>query len=292
MLVIVTLSLFLFVSIVMLFLSFGMLSLQHSRQRDALESTTLSVAQTLNDQDRVGQLNEMTACNRELVFESRSAVNQCLDPRFKGMAPLASDLLDESREAADLLKDEHQAQIDTTVGQIRAAIWSYNNSKRSNSQFDNVILRSSASAIQDVEVGYLDTVDSNAHVNELSSELQQWDQSNNFVSSGNLFKANISATLPYDNDLSFLISSLSAPVNRDVSPARLVLENHFHSFGKIIENGHNTTLQLKHLPSAVKLTQILDVHTPTGVQHVKVTSIAQTSGAGIPPWERGEKPQP
>ena len=97
--------------------------------------------------------------------------------------------------------------------------------------------------------GKIKGVDSNANQLKNVDELEGYDTSN-YVSEKpglKLYNESINATLPYaDTDLTFKLSSLPAPVENNINPARLVLRKSFQElFSDEIPSATAVKLEVK-----------------------------------------------
>ncbi len=85
----------------------SMMMMSQKRTQSKLETLSFRCAISLNQNDHVGQMNNMTEFSRELVFMSRSALNETIAHHAR-MKPLAIQLMDEARSSAELVASERK----------------------------------------------------------------------------------------------------------------------------------------------------------------------------------------
>jgi hypothetical protein len=248
------------------------------------EKMALSVARLMNRNDRVGQINNMLAASRQLVFNDRENYQDVVSD-YPALQPFAKRLLDESKSSAGIMIEARQtlgAQIkhdivDFTVKSIGATSDSSQYALPGISE-----MGAGGPKIVDLEVGSLQGGTANVESAEGDIELTDYDLSQKLVAtSSHLYLGNISATLPDpDSDLVYKIATLPAPVLGTIAPARLILNQVFQNEAKLIRNGEVSAVQLDQLPSAVKLGMVIDFKGVSGKidQHMVVTGIAVTNG--------------
>src|SRR5262249_39841905 len=71
------------------------------------DEIALAGARKLNDQDRIGQMNNMVARNRQLVYSSRRQLDDVTSD-YPQMEDLAQQLLDESVDSADEIESQRK----------------------------------------------------------------------------------------------------------------------------------------------------------------------------------------
>ena len=108
--------------------SYGGLFFEHNRLQASANEMALAAARKLNDKDRIGQMNNMIARNRQLVFSGRQQFDECKE-KYPGLASLAEELLDESRDSAKTLEAQRKQ---LSMWQRKKQSWRWKrNSKRS-----------------------------------------------------------------------------------------------------------------------------------------------------------------
>ncbi|HMY02069.1 MAG TPA: hypothetical protein PKA48_01895, partial [Candidatus Obscuribacter sp.] len=85
--------------------SYGGLFFEHNRLQASANEIALAGARKFNDMDRIGQMNNMIARNRQLVFSGRHQLDECVS-KAPGLKDLATQLLDESRDSAKTLESQ------------------------------------------------------------------------------------------------------------------------------------------------------------------------------------------
>lgn len=248
----------------------NILFVQNQAQKFADEAA-LAGAVTLNDSNRIGQMNDMVARSRQLIFTSR-LVTELAPSTTPDLQQLAGQFLDEDRQSAiDLEKERARLQLLCRVEAIKAI-----NTRltQQTSLYRNLApwLRMNIPHVNSVEFGSVRNTDSNVQALKGVEDLYLYDKSKQFIDkSCMLYWGNIDAKLPEeDNDLTFKLSPLSAPVNNKISPARLALADVFRA-----QVGNQ-------LPSATKLILSAEAEAgafATGTNTVQATSVATTNGA-------------
>jgi hypothetical protein len=259
--------------------SFGGLFFVHNRLQTACDEIALSGARKLNDRNRLGQMNDMVARSRQLVFATRQQQQQV---ESLGNAPLLEkmslQLTNEARQSAIDLDGERQRLTDIVESEANSAM---------QAQFDTIKgsfamvlpwLRVDSPALVLSNAGTVANMQSSAHELEGLDDLVQKDRSCNLVVSGNpvnLYKAGQPIRLSSaDSDLPFCLSPLPAPVKYDMAPARTVLPEKF----EFAPAGY--------APCATKVELSIKVATgigPSGQGDIRVTSAAASTGGGL--WQ-------
>lgn len=220
--------------IVIIVLGVGVMFLfsSHRKAQGETDSIALEAASILNAHDRAGQMNNLVARCRELVFTSRETYDDAAQ-NYRHLEPLARQLLDESRQSAHLVEDERQRLTGQELSELKD------------------LARSGD--ITSINVGYINGIPSNVAVAEGVPELLQRDRSAGYIEPrSGLYNGNINAKLPgIDQDLDFHISSLPAPVKGTIAPARLATSSAFKQTAQAY--GHDAVGRCEQLPSAVQL---------------------------------------
>lgn len=205
--------------------SFGSLYFVHNRLQTTADELALAGARKLNEQDRIGQMNNMIARSRQLVFDANESVDTA-NLSLHHLSGLADRLHTESREGAALLESERQKLHIISQNEAFQTVLNRFNGLKEGHALVLPWLQVSIPVTPAVYFGCTDKVKSNVPVLEGVEELKSEDQSHNYLSTdgSQLYKDNIDARLPgSDGDLHFFISSLPAPVLTDIAPARAIL---------------------------------------------------------------------
>jgi len=228
---------------------------QFTRAQSKCDALALSMANSINAGNRVGQINELVEASRELVFSSRQNMNDCLTQETAFLEPLCNQLLVESRDGYALLEGERKNQIRVIIAEIQQASLNYNSSSEATLPFGFCFLETNEPKIDNVYLGHIVDVDSNVISRNVFPALSEHDLTNAYVDrQTNLFKGDIDARLPQDNDLNFRICPLPANVDGSCSPARLANPDVFVSSSSILQDGLVAPgVWPKQIPNAVQL---------------------------------------
>lgn len=239
----------------------------------------MQVTQQFNSGDRTGRMNNLIAASREVVFTSRQVQvdSANTNPNF---APLAQLYVDQAREGAQLVSTEYQRLLRLSLSEspdiARSAI---------NESQDRCVLpwvQMQPSKLVNLDVGYIVDGESNVAVSSGNPGLYDFDkQAKNFDEQTMLLYGNRTLTLPApDNDLSFRISALPAPVVGTTSPARLIAGEDFAKMIPLVANGMPTAGACEYMPCAsqVKLSAELKSSLGWANQSVSVNARAVANG--------------
>jgi hypothetical protein len=277
------------VGVVLLLAVFGLVvyftMFSQRRMQNQADRVTLVGAGILNRGDRTGQMNNMVARSRELVYNARE-IHQRARSGYSHLEPLARQLLEESRAGAHLVEEERQRMVQLNLQQAMEEVKnaaSQGGSSRGMSFFG---VKTSTPELVGMEVGYIDGVLSSVDASEGNPELKALDVASGYVDKETgLYKANVNARLPSpDSDLNFKICSLPAPVKKEALPARLIQPSVFRRTARLMEDGKEIRDTCEHLPSAVRL--VFETKVTSGQdskQPLQVSTVAITSGALPPP---------
>ena len=171
------------------------------------------------------------------------------------LQPLAQHYLDESRQGAQLISSEQKRILATTLADLRSLV------KTASEQRNQTLLllpwvHIKGLSIPDLEVGYKTQSESNVAAPLGNVDLLSFDRENKLVDQDtNLYYGNVHLKLPVpDDDLDFKLSSLPAPVEETVSPARIESGGDFITVLRIVDNGKSTIGACEYLPSATRVT--------------------------------------
>ncbi len=159
------------------------------------ENLCMVAARSLNTDDHAGQMNNLTAASRELVFNSRNTYDYVANNN-KFYLALASKLLDQSREGAEALAQERARLIKFTLSDISNLIIQVNKHDNNLGRFIVPWVLTGEVSIVNADLGFIKGVPSNvgAPVNNL--ELSDLDKSLKYVDpTTNLYYGNLSLNL-------------------------------------------------------------------------------------------------
>jgi hypothetical protein len=253
-------------------LSFGSMFFFQSMLQKFADDLALSGACRLNDGNRIGQMNDLTARCRQLVFASRSAAESNLGSSPE-LQSLSQQLLEEAQRNAVALDGERARLQKLSQAEATATMSNdyHSNQSRFNLVFPWINVKIANSSLAS-SFGSVKGTDSN--VKHLSGipDLADYDQAQKYVDKASgLYTGNLDARIPQpDDQYRFKLASLAPSVRGQIAPARLIQEG---------------DLQLAaddHIPSALKVDLRASLSLPglngeSGIVHV--TSAAATNGA-------------
>lgn len=254
------------------------------REQYEADAMAVCLAGEINKDDRVGQLNEFEQCSRELMYVLRQDLKHCSDEDYSFLAPLCRQLLSQARSNHKLLERERQNQICLFSNRMQEDSLRYNSAARQETTFRLPWLQIAKPEVVQIDVGYIDNVESNVKSPEAIEELTDFDRRKGFIdTTTKLYRGNINAFLPdEDNDLSFNISSLPAYVAQTCSPVRNTNPNVFIRTGTIFSNGETMLGSIDHIPTAVQVFYSMNVSLDLQHQYknaVNLVSTGATNGA-------------
>ncbi len=257
---------------------------QHTRSQYTVDGLALQVAKKINPDDRVGQINHLEARSRELVYLSRDAVNSCGEQRLANLAPLCEMLMSEANAGHDLVENERKNQIKTVTDEIRKEVATYNRSVSDKSNFRFPWLKTYEPKVIQVNVGYMDGVESNVPATTVLNELYYHDRRRKYVADkSNLFKSNINAKLASpDESLDFKFCPLPAYVSKTSAAPRNANPDKFKSYGSVIIDETAVPYKFDQIPTAVQLITEMGVAVnpeQKELSSIAVGSIGITNGA-------------
>lgn len=264
---------------------FYLLLSQHHKGQGQTDKVAMDLGKALNEGDRVGQMNNLIARSRELVYVSRQAQNRVEQQQLFYWQALANRLTDEARSSAVLVENERQNQVDMSRKTIRKMAEKYNLNSKTGATLVLPWWESYDSQIYEVSCGYIRNVDCNVLNSDVFADLRDFDKHQNYFDErSNLYKGNINAKLPApDNDLDFKLCSLPPPVDNVVAPARLVNQEVYKPTAIIMDNKEFKAQKIEQIPSAVRLVTHMDVTVQANKETVGIGSDAAASGAMPPP---------
>lgn len=249
--------------------SYGSLYFVHNRLQTTADELAILGTSMLNEQDRIGQMNNMIARSRQMVYDADTASTN-VSTSLSHLSQIADQLHAEAREGAILLEQERSKLATVCTQDATAAVTARFAAIRQLHALVLPWLQVSEPSLQ-ISFGRINAVQSN--VNELPGipALDRADSRSYISSNGShLYQNNINAQLPgADNSLTFKLCSLPAPVQTSVSPARAALASKY-----IVATDDQ-------ISSAVQVKLQLDVATgmgPSSSAPMVVTGTAETTG--------------
>lgn len=261
---------------------------QQKRSQNEADALALTLAQHLNFGDREGQMNNMIARCRELVYVSRQN-HQTASEGYKHLEPLARQLLEESRQSAFLMESERKRLKSAMQEEVRREV----HRLEAQSSVPTIALpgmTGNAPKVVGVELGSIKDVLSNVESSAGEPDLIEADLKRGFIQKDSkLYFGNINVRLPPpDNDLDFKICSLPPPVKGSVSPPRLTDGKVFKKMSTLL--GASKPSGSDHLPSAVHLRLMMKITTGAGdknhkqdTHNVEVAATAAAAGGSQMP---------
>jgi hypothetical protein len=261
--------------------SFYLLLTQQERQQTVADNIALSLAKTINEGDRIGQMNNLVTLNRELVYNSRQISGATTSSDLYFCSPLAQQLLYEARSSADDIEKERENQIEIAKAALHYQVDNYNVNTKNAPQLHLPWWQSYDPQIYKVNLGSIAGVTSNVVHNDVFQPLTDYDtlQRHYVQKKSNLYFGNISAKLPEpDTDLDFKLTSLPAPVETTVAPARLANGEMFTPAGTIFAEGKYVPANFDQIPTAVQVLATMKVSSANNKSELLVSSVAACNG--------------
>lgn len=265
---------------------FYMLIQEQNKGELKAEQTAVDMAKILNEGDRVGQLNNVVARSRELVYLSRLSENQAAQKKLDNWEPLARFLVDEARAGSVLVEAERKNQIEVSRKNIKFFIDKYNLNTKNDPTFRMPFFHTWDAEINDATLGSVAKCESNVLNTDIYPELREYDEQQRYFQKGsNLYMGNINARLPVpDNDLDFKLASLPAPVEKTIAPARLINGSVFKPGAEVYKDLKTINKPMEHIPTAVSIIERIWVTAMSSdEQQMAVGAAASANGADIPP---------
>lgn len=249
--------------------TYGSLVFMENRLRTTADEISLAGARKLNDMDRIGQMNNMIARSRQLVFTSRVQDDEA-NTHFPQIEIMAQRLHNEARDTAMELESQRQHLRNLAINEANTAMQEKFDSLKGTYPMSLPWLVVKLPNLVDRKMGHIKDIESNVTELKNVEDLESFDEST-YISNHpgmKLYKEGIDAKLPSaDGDLNFKISSLPAPVNKSINPARLVL------FGSFIESSSDA------LPSACQTKVSVELGTGLGTSATSTMTAIGTSAA-------------
>jgi hypothetical protein len=208
--------------------SFSGLYFQHNRLQASADEIALTGAKKLNDRDRIGQLNNMISRCRQLVYSDRDD-SKDVKENFKDIQRVSDQLMEESRQSAQDLEKERQKVRSLAENEAVQAMHDKFDSIKQSYAMSLPWMRVQTPRVIGVGLGSIEDVESNVQEFDQFDQLRDSDRGQGYVAQYaklNLYKSNQNEQLADDDsDLSFFLTSLPAPLQSEVSPARVIAPN-------------------------------------------------------------------
>jgi hypothetical protein len=242
------------------------------------DNVALTAACALNESDRIGEMNNLVARCRQLVYSSRETT-QTIQTTSPDLEVLATQILNEDRQHAQSLETARANLVQIATGDAQNAVDTAFSNQTGIYRAILPMMRMTPPQLVSVDFGNVPNVESNVAALDGIDTLATFDETDKLVDGqSELYFGNISAPLPAaDSDLTFNLSSLAAPINGNIAPARLTQVSEFQ-----LPSQSNHTSQL---PSAVRI--VINANAPSAgpfsstINSLQVTSTAATNG-GMP----------
>lgn len=255
------------------------LFLEHNRLQSSANEIALVGAKKLNENDRLGQMNNMISLCRQLVYFSRNDYEKT-KREFANLESFAEPLLKESRESAARLESERKSLSDTARRESQRAMQEKFDSIKGTYVMALPWLKISSAQLSLLKFGKINGLESNVEELSKNKALASEDRSKSYLDLSplaggssptglNLYKAETDHKLSgQDSDLPFKLSCLPAPVNGVISPTRILLGRAFK------ENLPNSD----YAPAATHVLLRLQVETGLGPS---ASSVMEAEGTAI-----------
>lgn len=271
--------------IIMIGIIVMMLMMSQKRAQSRCEELSLNWATNLNNDDLVGQMNNMTGFSRELVYTSRETFEEIARSHPR-MRPLALQLLDESRNSAVLVDSERKALTIIQLKALQKIVDNFADEKPAKSTGFNLPgLTTSNPKLVSVDTGYIESVTSSVIAPDAIPDLVDYDIQKKYLKpKGAYYDGNINAQLPSpDDDLDFKFASLAPPMSGSLAPPRLTGNNVFHKLMTVGPEAGNDFTKCAQLPSAVQIKATMDVTTDAKktTENIAVQVSAASPGATL-----------
>jgi hypothetical protein len=260
---------------------FYLILTEQKRGQGQTDQLALGIAKTMNDQDRIGDINQLMIRNRELVYTSRMMLTTC-DSSFLAFAsPLASSLLNEAVTSNVQIDKERRNQIGLMKKRIADVVDQYNMRVGDQAHLTLPWWKSYDMQVVQINCGSINDVQSNVLHTEIYDDLNDIDlRKKYFQPKSNLYMGNINAKLENpDNAIDFKIASLPAAVERAISPPRLTNPEAFKFANQMFDDGKLVNQSFDQIPSAVQVLGHMDVTMRDDKGTVQVGSTAICTGS-------------
>lgn len=234
---------------------------QHNRAQYNVDALVLSMARILNSDDRVGQVNQALARNRELVYTTRQDYIGCEEQGLGHLSPLFEQLMDEAYAGHELIETERRNEIELVSSELLKATRDYNEHRNGGNISIFPWLKTFEPEVTRVDVGCIKNVQSNVQESTAVEDLADYDREQNFVQpQSNLLRANLNLKLPVpDESLEYKLSALPALVKNSCAPPRVAGLTAFEQYPIVIRDPQNARRPNDRMPHAVKIYTSMDV---------------------------------
>lgn len=234
---------------------------QHNRAQYNVDALVLTMAKILNANDRVGQMNQVLARNRELVYTTRQDYIGCEEQGLEHLSPLFEQLMDEAYSSHELIEAERRHEIELVSAELLKAKRDYNEHRNGDNISIFPWLKTFEPEVTRIDVGCIKSVQSNVQESTVLEDLADYDRKQNFVQpQSNLFRANVNVKLPIpDERLEYKFSALPALVKNTCAPPRVAGLNAFEQYPNVIRDRQNGSKANDRMPHAVKLYTSMNV---------------------------------
>jgi hypothetical protein len=261
--------------------SFASLFFVNNRLQCSADEIAIAGAKKLNDKDRIGQLNNMTVRCRQLVYSSRQDLDETIKI-FPDLKTFAEPLLDEARESAKTLSAERKRVAQLAELEATQSMQQRFNDIKGTYAMKLPWLKVGTPKLTVIKFGKIAEVESNVEQLKAFADLDKSDETRQLITNNQknakaliLYKSETPEALrleTVDSDLDFQLSSLPAPVDGIIAPARVMLaakrKNHLAGCA----------------PSVAQVSLDLQVDTGIGFKagsNMRTTGVASTTGAGL-----------
>lgn len=256
--------------------SYGGLVFTHNRLQGSADEIALAGARKLNENDRIGQMNNMVARARQLVMESQLHLDK-VQSDFPQLQSIAQEQLDEAQDCALELDQQRSYLKGLATGESIVAMEKKFDQIKGQYPMSLPWLKVGSPSLNKMRLGFLENVETNVEELKNIQELEDYDEAKGYIKNSpglKLYRQGQSKYLPAPNDsIHFYMSSLAAPVEKTVSPAHIVLSKAFQK------------LDYPVIPTCTQVEITLKVGTGLGGnanQDMKVESAAAATGASPP----------
>jgi hypothetical protein len=218
--------------------------LQHHLLQNGADSLALENAVSLNMNDRAGQINNLVARSRELVFNSRQAFDAS-SGAHEYLRPLSGRLLQLSRAGATRVADEKKRLVQSTLSEL------LDRDAGVQSQLaDFSPLQDKQARLTDLEVGFLIDQSSDVPASPGSTLLYTQDLQAGYIQKAtNSYNAFVNLKLPGpDSDLNFTLSAMPS-----LNSTRLTDGANFKPLALLVQEDSKVAYICAEFPSSVRL---------------------------------------
>jgi hypothetical protein len=261
----------------------------HHKATENADQCALHLVEIFNRNNVACRMNNSLSRARQLVFLSRTTLNEVQITNHSYLQPLAAHLMDQSRSGAQIVITQQQRLCAAQLLELRKEIDSMRKEQDS-SAIDLPWLHATGSQIEAVELGSIqDSQANNTYDVEQWPDLVEADKQAKLIEpQTRLYRGGINAVLPgEDADLQFKLSKLAPMVDGWQHAAWLIKPGLFTKELDIVKNDEDQICRINQIPSALQLTLRHGISTPLLYGHkqsleVKTTSAACGNGASEP----------